>query len=72
MTEYVTNQHDKEGLVSIIIILDGHSGGPNENIWEVAILCGTCGDQVGPFGNERAADGGNSWLLTVEYEYLTK
>jgi hypothetical protein len=71
-TDYVANQYDKEGLVSIVLDLDGTIGGPDENVWEVAILCGNCGDQVGPLGLYRVADGGNSWLLKVEYVYLTK
>ena len=71
-TEYQANQHDKEGMVSIVLKLDGKTGGPGQNVWEVTILCGTCGDQVGPAGVYSRADGGNSWLLTVEYVYLVK
>lgn len=72
MTDYEFNQYDKEGLVSIILTLDGQTGGPDENVWEVVILCGECGDQVGPFGEYSEPDGGNGWLLTVEYEFLVK
>jgi hypothetical protein len=72
MTDYETNQHDKEGLVSLVLTLDGKTGGPEQNVIEVAILCGECGDQVGPAGIYSQSDGGNSWLLTVEYEYLAK
>jgi hypothetical protein len=72
-SEYKTNQHGKEGLVSIVINLDGETGGPDQNVWEVAILCGTCGDQTGGVaGVYSEPDGGNSWLLTVEYFYLTR
>lgn len=72
MTDYEFNQYDKEGLVSIVINLDGQTGGPDQNDWEAVILCGECGDQVGPAGGYSQADGGNSWKLVVEYEFLVK
>ena len=72
MTDYEYNQYDKEGLVSIILTLDGQTGGPDENVWEVVILCGECGDQVGRAGVYSEADGGNGWELVVEYDFLVK
>jgi hypothetical protein len=72
MTDYESNQYDKDGLVSIVLRLDGQTGGPDENVWEAVILCGECGDQVGPAGGYSEADGGNSWTLVVEYEFLVK
>jgi len=70
MTDYVYNEYDKEGLVSIVLPFNGQTIEADENVWEVVILCGECGDQVGRTGTYSEDDGGNSWRLFVEYDFL--
>ncbi len=77
ISEFEENEHGKKGMVSVKISNPGEPTSFIPKDWEIVVLCGVCGEQVGsgPFGlieGEIVPDGGNSWDLVVEYKYWAK
>lgn len=69
---FAENEHGMQGLVSVTVTNPGEPTSFYPKDWEIVILCGDCGDKIGPAGAYSSADGGNSWNLRVEYQYYIK
>ncbi len=76
-SEFIENEHGKAGMVSVTVTNPGEPTSFITKDWEIVVLCGVCGDQVGsgPLGlieEEIVDDVDNSWNLGVEYQYYIK